>query len=268
MNATEKQFSLFKKELRARRLVFGVLVGLMALSGVLMAFLPNPDPGLLDLLLLLSAAILGVTLFSAEEHDPARAILYQLPLSRARLLGIKLLALSVQFAVLLAIYGAFAAWVLSWRVPATSYDEALLYATLFALSSPLMVLIAAIVSLHARSVITALVLALPLGPILSALIFVPTLIAIKVSSSNSNPVDTTLALFHHGGIYWVALKYAIVTLMLGGWLFFLFCRTRLQELTPTPRILLALVFGVGAVEAVVTLFYTGWRDLAWLLFGL
>ena len=51
------------------------------------------------------------------------------------------------------------------------------------------------------------------------------------------------------------------------WLFFVFCRTPLQELSATQRALLAIVFTIGAVEFFGTIYLCDFRDLAFIVFG-
>ena len=68
--------------------------------------------------------------------------------------------------------------------------------------------------------------------------------------------------------FWtVLLKLLAGAGLLASWLFFVFCRKKLQELGSTARILLAFVFAVATFELFFTIFLCNPRDLIYILLG-
>jgi hypothetical protein len=258
MNGSGKTRGLIWKEWREKRWILATLAGLIALFPLLVApAMPVAAPlpkDWADLAWLLWAPfgvgvlILGAMLFSAEEHDPARGFLYTLPISRGAILGDKLKTLGLSWLLLAAV----AAAATHLHVGNALDGEAWALLGSLVCFGALLTTLSVILGLHFRAVIVTLVvvtiLALPLVPVLFTEVFV-----------GDFRLDLAVSL---------VLRCAIGVAALTGWLFFLFCRTGLQELQPTPRALLGLLFIVAALEVFATAFLCDWRDLAFILFGI
>lgn len=262
---------LFWKEWREKRWLLVLFALAMILVPVLLiAFgglhrAGDVDEAIFPLLGLFSLGVLalGAVLLSRAEEDPARAFLYTLPLSRSRILATKLGALASQWLILALLLLVFAALLLLGKEVAQNVQAALALEQswrmvfTFLLWSPLPLLLAAIFGFHLRS---------PLVAVVFTLIFCIPVVAILSLGSGSGLPDPD---FWEGSpnafLFWSCL---LAAAMLVGWLFFLFCRTAIQDLGNTSRVLLALLFGVGAVEVIFTVFLCNYRDLIFILFGI
>ncbi|MCX7014060.1 MAG: hypothetical protein NTW86_16155 [Candidatus Sumerlaeota bacterium] len=252
------------KEWRARRWLLPLLLGLIAAAPFLCSAVPwlgttqywELDPGRASLAMLsafaLGVAILSSTFLSPEEFDPARSFLYTLPIPRWRILGQKLRALAIQWLVLTALYVfLLAVW---WKGAPPKWEWVVfLKAILFSASA---IVFVAILSLHLRSPIVTLVVCAIVLPLVFAILFADGLAAIKES-------DKTIPLQARE-----VVNCLVAAALLIGWLFFLFCRTRLLELSLGARSLLGLLFAVIMLEIFFTIFLCDWRDLAFLVFGI
>jgi hypothetical protein len=216
----------------------------------------------------LSAIALGAMLIGREEQDPARAYLYVLPVSRRRILAAKLAALASQWLALLLALGLIYLWVGTILGPSQvghsappsdmpsagkPHDQIDIWLTvLFVCFGLIASLLAAILSLHVRSAILTVFLAI-FG-------ILPLVMVLRVFASGSeNLFDGYVRSF---------VCAMVLFLVLVAWLFFAFCRTPLQELGPTPRTLLALLFIVALAEFAFTVFLCDWRDLVFIAFGI
>lgn len=278
-NRVRCELGIFKTEWRARRGLLACLGGLMALLGAFIWGRGDLSTGAFPVLPVIASACLGVLLFTREEADPARSFIYQLPISRRRLLGLKLAALASQLAALvgltlvLAAAPVFTQWI-SYTFYYNSnfhYDllkgfgagaQALAVAVALSLT---VASVAAIAGLHARSPIVALALTLLIA---AGIVGVTSLTLLTgIVTINDRAVGRLPARLDSLPVGWIILRQGITAALLVGWLFFLFCRTRLLELGSTARLLLALLFGVAAIEVLFMMFFTGWRDLAFWAFG-
>jgi len=64
---------------------------------------------------------------------------------------------------------------------------------------------------------------------------------------------------------WMCLA---ATLALGGWLFYLYCKTPIMETGATARVLLGLLFGVAMAELAFTFFWCDYRDMVFIVLGI
>jgi len=262
---------LFWKEWREKRWLLALFALAMILIPVLLiAFgglhrAGDVDEAIFPVLGFFSLGVmaLGALLLSREEEDPARAFLYTLPLSRGRILATKLGALASQWLVLALLLLVLAALHLLGReVPqnvqaALALEQSWRIVFVFLLWSPLMLLLAAIFSLHLRSILVTLVLTL--------VFCIPVVVVLSVGAGARLPGQS---FWEEAPNVFLFGSCVLAAAMLAGWLFFLFCRTAIQEMGNTSRVLLALLFGVGAVEVIFTVFLCNYRDLIFILFGI
>lgn len=262
---------LFWKEWREKRWLAATIalsmvlvpVAIVALGGLHRSVMVDEVIILILLIFSLGVLALGARFLSREEEDPARAFLYTLPLSRSRIVAVKLGALAGQWALLAFILLALAA-LLSSSESAMANEHALqeMEQVWHMVSACLLwslpgVLLAAIFGLHLRSTLVTVVFAL--------LFCIPVVVVLSVGAGARLP----------GQSFWEEVpnvflfgSCVLAAAMLAGWLFFLFCRTAIQEMGNTSRVLLALLFGVGAVEVIFTVFLCNYRDLIFILFGI
>lgn len=277
MQTDYKAFGIFRKEWRSRGWVLAGLAGVVVVWALFMFPHELSDTMPLIAFLLAASAGLGVTLFSREERDPARALLYLVPLSRGRILTAKLRVLSVNLACLFLAYSAAIAafWAALTLHTGTSAQISMdtnaigiaaIALLLAALVGPLFALVGAIVSQHVRSVIVSLILTLLIAVPMAAMAALPLLTS--VFSETSNRLYDPSWRIAWSSVPRVGSLFLVLAALLCGWLYFLYCRTRVHELRPTPRALLVFVFGAAAIEVAFTLVFTGWRDLAYLVFGI
>ncbi len=203
----------------------------------------------------IAAILLGTQLLDARELEPTH-FLYGLPISRRRILTRKLAALATFLAVLALLgaayfvfpagpvaspLGAIAFWV-------SGFLKSLLRTLLWALA---LALVAAIIRLHISSAIVSFVLA--------GLVSVPVLIfdSLLLTVSQGEHFAWMQAFWNAG----------VVALLVAAWLYFLFCRTAIQEKSPAARFLLLLLFIAGLYEASYTVLACNVRDLLFILLG-
>ncbi|MCX7045381.1 MAG: ABC transporter permease subunit [Candidatus Sumerlaeota bacterium] len=276
---------LFWKEWRAKRWTLLALEGLMA--GAVIAAVLRLDPGraisqlnrgqiqdtswitIAAAAFTIAAAVLGALLFSKEEHDPAHSFLYTLPISRRRILGEKLLALGSHWLILALTFIALyfvAAYLLRGRfnLPGESRQQALtkgivifrgMQALCIGLVAPV---IAAPLAMHFRSLVSTLVVVLLVCLIMFGIIYLSS----PYLYYEIYPNSSRDALFN---------QFVVKTLVAFGaliaWLFFLFCRTPIMELTASRQAFLALLFVATFLELMGTAYFCDWGDLLFLVFG-
>ena len=61
---------------------------------------------------------------------------------------------------------------------------------------------------------------------------------------------------------------AVMAAALGAWLFYLFCRTAIQERGPGVRFAFGILFAVTAIELAATVFLCDFRDLLFIVTGM
>jgi hypothetical protein len=195
----------------------------------------------------IGVGVLGSTLLTREEHDPARGFLYTLPVSRREILAVKLGVLALQTLLLAAVgLATMSIWIRGpWSNDALGF---ILASLLFCAPGAA---VAAILGLHFRSPVVALLVSAIVGLLLFLILF--------------NDLITAAAAARPG--VRAAANCALAAAALLGWLFFLFCRTAVQELNPTARASLGLLFAIAALEVFATALLCNWRDLAFLVFG-
>lgn len=209
----------------------------------------------------LGVAVVSATLFSREEHDPARGFLYTLPISRSEILGSKLRALGAHLGALAGVGAVAALIVLAIR--SADFEAAQRGALdhrsgAFTLALPVIIgfsalalqivagaLLTVIFSFHFRSPLVTTLIA-PIPAILMILL-------LRFSGAGG----PTLFLIDN-----VILAGALVA-----WMYFVYCRTPLHELSDTKRVLLWLLFVAVFAELEFTFFLCDFRDLAFLVFG-
>ncbi|MCL5271636.1 MAG: hypothetical protein M1457_14025, partial [bacterium] len=225
----------------------------------------------------LACVVLGAALWSGEEHDPARAFIHTLPFSRARLLWLKLAALWPAFALLTIL------WLILWLamlgmlslidIKIGRHPESFLLADFGkrALTPGIIIsyvaitlvlgvfgaIVGAAAQLHFRTAILSTLVGIVTAALLNGMVLLDAFI--RVGAAHEELDAAILA---------PTLARALVALgLMGGWLFFVFCRTALREQGPTARSLLGLLWIVGAAEVFAVAFFTNWRDLVFILFG-
>lgn len=194
-----------------------------------------------------SAALIGVTFMSGEEHDPARSFIYQLPISRREIFMIKLGANALQLFLLLIVCMAVAVTLFSdlVRVWQDRPEEEFLFSLPF-FTLPLWPM-AAIFIYMLRSHIVAMALTAAAGiPVVAMLIF---------------------QMEHGRDLGWLVGQSLLFTLLLGVVFYFVFTRSAVQERGPNMRTFLSLLTVVAIVEAAFTLFMANWRDVLFIVFG-
>jgi hypothetical protein len=200
--------------------------------------------------LILSGILLGATFFTRDEHDTARDFLYLLPVSRREILRVKIRAFLSQLFL-------FFVLALIPMLCLVGIQTVLAIGMLSLAAAALAGFVTAILLLHCRTVILTLVGAVVCATAL-LVIFVPDLVV-----SGQGKLSQTEA-----WAFWtVFFKLLAGAGLLAGWLFFVFCRKKLQELGATARILLAFLFAVTAFELFFTLFLCNPRDLIFILLG-
>jgi hypothetical protein len=281
MQTDHRAFGIFRKELRARRWIMTYLAIAAGVFLVGPLFWPGQEkPSAIPLAAVLvgACAVLGVTLFSRQERDSARALLYHLPLSRPRILTAKLGTLLANFMCLLVLIPiVFAAYAAILSLRALTIDEILrntgangeggVTVTVAVLACPVFALLGVIVSQHVRSVIVSLILTLLIAVPVAAIAAYSVIPNLLGADPGNRLFDRTWDNFLPA-LPRLAFVFLLLAALFCGWLYFLYCRTHVHELRPTPRALLAFVFGAAAIEATFTLVFTGWRDLAYLVFGI
>ena len=264
------QKNLTWKEFKEKRWLLLSLVLLIPLAGLAGAgsyatFGAHPGyPGMIEdslalgplLYFFLGSFILGTQLFTRAERDPQSAFLYSLPVSRAKILSAKFKSLFIQWLL-------FAALSLPWILylcAKTTFSDSMNIAIALAtatLALPAMTL-AAVVSLYLRSTLTGLLVSITLA--------LPAGFLLAVASHLAK--DWYYAFYPARVIGLLLVDVALTTAALMGWLYFLYCRKKLDELGAVQRTLLGLLFGVVLIELVFTFFLCDYRDLLYLLFGI
>ena len=262
METQKYERGLFWKEWRAKRVMLIALGVLLLLSPYIASWFYTvfeessgfPDISISDtisgsrcLVFLFGVFVIGAMFLTKEEHDPARSFLYALPIPRHRIVGMKLLSSFSHVAVL-----AIAFFVIS-DIHLTPTFRWIALSVI--IGSVVVIPLVAIFNLHFRSVIVTV--------LLSVIFLVP----------------IVLIFFSHGVDVYTGQEAYILSIRsvfdclitaaaLLGWVFFVFCRTPLQELNGTARALLGLLFGVVTVEILFTVLLCNFRDLAFIVFGI
>jgi len=263
-------YDLFWKEWRTRGwlllllaivIFFSPWIGLLGETMLILEY--SGESRLLEDLLslgtayLLSALFLGLVLFSREETDPARGFLYTLPLSRRRILQEKLASFGTGLLILAAVF-MIRFLPLSSEALLESGTNGILSAIVpFLVAAVPVVLFAGILSLHIRSVIVAL--------LISVVFIIPLLVILAVGNL---PLDDDLflnvPLVNH---FWLFVDGLLLSLGLGLWLFYLYCRTPIFEMSSLKRVLFGILFGAVTIEVAATVFLCDFRDLVYILLG-
>jgi len=252
------QANLFWKEWQARRGLLFLLCGMLVIP-TLLTTVNHSFEYFVVWGIPVASILLGVTLFTADEKDPARSFLYLLPISRREIIVHKLVALFSQW-LLLALVVAFLLTLSDFIVERSNersmYDEFGLWMLAWCLVGGwLGALIAGVFGLHLKSPITAVALAF-----VSLVILAFVIITFKaITANNEWAIKTNACLFVFQGI--------IVSILVMAWLIYIFTKTALLEQTPSARLALALLFAIGLIEISATLFWANWRDVVFMVVG-
>ena len=256
-----KTHDLFWKEWRAHRWTLAALAGLIVIAegiATWQALIERSIP-FLWIVLPLAAAMLGAGFFSREELDEPRSFLHTLPLSRGEIYQAKLVTGFFQLAFLMILGLCLCAGAIALGVPWSVFWELRDIVLTAVVDSFVLYLCCAIALYHMRRSLTAFIL----GSGAAGVLFVGVIIfkAILVNHTNVHDSQPWRMMLSMPG------EAIIEALLLAGWLGFLYCRTPLAEQTATARFLLWALWVVAFLELFVFLFFTGWRDLFYLLTG-
>jgi hypothetical protein len=268
-------YTIWRKDWRARRWPLCAMAGIITLLCV--ATLKHQGAGwgffvVPAVFAVFASMILSVLFFSAEEYAPTRGYLDTLPISRWRIIAVKILTLAAQNLALLALLliGGVVGWCKLCFYDYTPHTGTMTLgiALVFILTFCILLIalpLGAIVSLHISSPVVALVITALIGILLMALVGFSE--ASSIFTDISDTPKQVEQIFSSGIVSMILSRSIITCVVLTGWLFFLYCRTRVREVRPGSNMLLALLFGVGAIEVMATIFYTGWRDLLRIVLG-
>jgi ABC-type transport system involved in multi-copper enzyme maturation permease subunit len=206
------------------------------------------------IVLALSPIFLSVLLFSSRELDPATGFLYTLPVSRSRILIEKIRSLFYSWVLLVLIFLVVVTLVVAGSGLNDPRIAIGVFVTILLWCLPALML-GMIFRFHFRSVLVALIVTAFFSAVLAAIIAL-----------------TSGGLRHD---FWeIAPGFSQVwmciaaTLALGGWLFYLYCKTPIMEMGGTARVLLGLLFGIAMAELAFTFFWCDYRDLVFIVLGI
>jgi ABC-type transport system involved in multi-copper enzyme maturation permease subunit len=256
MLGNHAEFEIFGKEWVARRWHLAICVVLII--GVWLEF-----SEWLAGATLLVGALIGAGWLAPEEQEPERWWLGALPISRQRILAEKFVG-AISFYIIWMLLTCVLGFadkglrvdIIWWlKEKGIQFPFALAYPLILLGSLPAMVL-AMIVALHTRSYITTLALTAVIGLVPGALLAV-------------NVILPSLA--HVFDLETISIRPLVgllgLTVLLMGWLWFVWCKTRLRELSAPARSGALLLFMFSLWEISFLLFSTGWRDLWFILTG-
>jgi ABC-type transport system involved in multi-copper enzyme maturation permease subunit len=243
--------NLFWKERSEKRWLPLALVVAMLLACLAVPISPFKSPPewiMCNLLIYYMAlAAVGMMFISKEEMILEHGFLYQLPLSRVRIVWSKL-SVVLRSWLFISLCSVFLnLWISGSQT--VDYDSRYVGLTIvagYSLGLPFLAF-CIITSLHFQSRIVAFIVSMIL------------------------PIPMLFCIFIGSGAYGMEALVGfslLAAIALVGWLFFLFCRTPFMELSGMKRMLLLLLFSVVSAELAYTFFLCNYRELAFILLGL